>query len=78
MIALVIPFSVSLYSIIMLSSLWTKSKLQVKQKFISTVFLIIVTTTIIITMDDIIRNVAKQDVLSEFVQKNELTNRLIN
>lgn len=71
-ISLIIPFSVSISAIIIFHNLWTKSDLQIKQKFISTVLVIIVVTTIIITMDDMIRFVGKQDPLENFVQKNNL------
>lgn len=78
-IALIIPFSVSLYAIFIFFNLWEKQKeLQIKQKVIFSVFAVILTVFIIISMDDIIRTVAKQEPLSDFVQKNELGHRLMN
>lgn len=77
-ISLIIPFSVSIYALIIFHNLWEHSKLQKKQKFISTVFTIIITVTIIIAMDDIIRLVAKQDPLIDFVQRNQLSYRVLN
>ncbi|MBU1558119.1 hypothetical protein KKC45_04115 [Patescibacteria group bacterium] len=75
-IALIIPFSVSLSAIFILKSIWTQTDLQIKQKFISTIFAIIIVITIIISMDDIIRNVAKQSYLEEFAQKTNLLERI--
>lgn len=77
-IALIIPFTVSLYAIFIFFNLWEKQPLQIKQKLISSVFVIIVTVFIIITMDDVIRLVATQEPLTDFVQKNELSHRLMN
>ncbi|MBU4480110.1 hypothetical protein KKG48_01535 [Patescibacteria group bacterium] len=77
-ITLIIPFSVSISAIFIFFNLWTKTDLQIKQKIISTIFVIVIIVTIIITMDDIIRNVAKQEPLTDFVQKHELSYRLIN
>ena len=76
-ISLIIPFSVSIYALFILHNLWEKSNMQRKQKFVTTIFVIIVTTIIIVSMDDVIRIVAKQDPLSDFVQKNELSHRLV-
>ena len=75
-ITLIIPFSVSLSAIFILKNLWTKTDLQIKQKLISTIFATIIIVTIIITMDDIIRNVAKQDYLAEFAQKTSLLEKI--
>ena len=76
-ISLIIPFSVSLYAIFIFFNLWDKQVLQIKQKFIFTILVIIATVLVIISMDDVIRTVAKQQPLQDFVQKNELTNRLM-
>jgi len=75
-IALIIPFSVSISAIIVFHNLWKETKLEIKQKFITTIFVIFLARIIIITMDDIIRFVAKQKVLSDFVQRSGLTHRL--
>jgi len=75
-IALIIPFSVSLSAIFILRNIWLKTELQTKQKLISTFFAIIIIVTIIITMDDIIRNVAQQEYLINFVEKTNLLNRI--
>lgn len=77
-IALIIPFSVSIYSIFIFFNLWEKQKLQIKQKFIYTILIIIITVFIIITMDDIIRNVATQEPLVNFIKDNNLGDRLLN
>ncbi len=75
-ITLIIPFSVSLSAIFILENLWTKTELQIKQKLISTIFAIIIIVTIIITMDDIIRNVAQQSYLIDFTQSQNLLERI--
>jgi len=76
-ISLIIPFSVSIYALFILHNLWEKTNLQRKQKFVTTIFVLIVTIIIIISMDDIIRIVAKQNPLTDFVQRNELLHRLV-
>lgn len=76
-IALIIPFSASVYAIFIFHGLWEKTNIQVKQKFITTIFVIIITVGIIISMDDIIRLVAKQEPLIDFVQKNGLNYRVM-
>jgi len=77
-ISLIIPFSASIYALFIYHNIWEKSDLKTKQKFVSTIFVIITTITIIVSMDDIVRYVSKQDPLIDFVQKNELSGRLIN
>ncbi len=75
-ISLIIPFSVSISALFVLRNIWTQTKLQTKQKFISTVFALIIIITIIITMDDVIRDVAKQKYIIDFAQKNDLVERI--
>ena len=75
-IALIIPFSISISAIIVFYNIWKETTLQIKQKFITTLFVIFLAVIIIITMDDIIRFVAQQDVLFDFVQRNELLHRI--
>ncbi len=75
-IALIIPFTVSISAIIVFYNLWKETSLQVKQKIITTIFVIILTIIIIITMDDIIRFVAQQNVLLDFVERNNLLHRI--
>lgn len=76
-ITLIIPFSISIYALFILHNLWDKTKLQKKQKFITTLFVIVLTIIIILSMDDIIRIVAKQDPLADFIQRNALEHRLM-
>src|SRR3989338_1861451 len=76
MITLIIPFSVSISAIVVFYELWAKTKLQIKQKIISSVFIIMVIITIIITMHDIIRNVARQPSLNNFIEKSGLIQNL--
>ncbi len=75
-ITLIIPFTISLSAIVVLYNLWVETKLQTKQKIITTIFVMILTIIIIITMDDIIRFVAQQDVLTDFVTRNNLLHRI--
>ncbi|AKM84394.1 TPA: hypothetical protein DCZ46_03530 [Candidatus Campbellbacteria bacterium] len=75
-ISLVIPFSVSLSAIVVFYDLWAKTKLQIKQKMILSVFIVIIIVTIIVTMDDIIRNVARQPSLNDFIEKSGLIQRI--
>ena len=75
-ISLIIPFSVSISAIVIFYDLWTKTKLQLKQKLVLSVFIVIIIVTIIITMDDIIRNVARQPSLNDFIEKSGLIQRI--
>lgn len=78
MISLIIPFSVSISAIIIFYNLWEKISIQIKQKFIATIFIIMIIITIIITMDDVIRNVARQPELEDFVVRTGLYEKLID
>ena len=75
-IALIIPFSVSITAIFLLRNIWIKTKLETKQKFILTIFITFVIITIIITMNDIIHNVAQQTYLHNFIIKANLLDKI--
>jgi hypothetical protein len=70
-ISLIIPFSVSVYAILLYYELW-HSKWQRKQKIMLSLLLFFAVPLIIIIMDDVIRFVASQEELREFVVLNEL------
>jgi len=78
MVALIIPFSVSISAIFIFFNLWKESEIQIKQKLVSTLFIIIIIITIMISMDDIIRVIAQKEPLADFVQKNELSQKIIS
>lgn len=73
-ITLVIPFSVSLYAIFFLNNLWNDDnyKWEKDRKILVTALIIVGVPLLIILLDTIIRIVADQDVLREFVITNEL------
>jgi len=71
LITLVIPFSVSLYSFLLLYEIWNKDWMR-KEKILGTVIIMVTAPLIIIFMDEVIRIVASQDVMTEFVQHNGL------
>ena len=78
MVALIIPFSVSISAIFIFFNLWKESEIQIKQKLVSTLFIIIIIITIMISMDDIIRVIAQKEPLADFVQKNELSQKIMS
>lgn len=71
LITLIIPFSVSLYSILLFYEMWT-SNWDRSRKLLVTALIIVAIPIIVITMDEIIRLVASQETLREFVVTNQL------
>lgn len=73
-ITLVIPFSISLYSIFFLNNLWNDHnyKWERDRKILVTALIVVGAPLLIILLDVIIRIVANQEVLREFVIINEL------
>jgi hypothetical protein len=71
-ISLVIPFAVSFYAIFLLFEMW-RGTWEHQQKTIATVLIIILVPLIIISMDYVIRIVADQPVLRDFVIANSLS-----
>lgn len=70
-ISLIIPFSISLYAIFLLYEVW-ESNWEYTRKLLFTALLITAIPLLIIAMDEIIRFVAGQGVLSEFIFINKL------
>lgn len=70
-ITLIIPFSVSLYALLLLYEIWSKDWEQ-KQKILGTVMIIVLVPIIIVGIDEILRAVAQQDVLRTFVSNHNL------
>lgn len=75
-LALMIPFSVSIYSIFLLFDIWCKAEWSKYAKGIITTVLIICGLIAITTIDDVARYVARQDTLSSFVEDINLTGRI--
>jgi len=71
LIALIIPFSVSLYALLLLYEIW-HNHWDKQRKMLVSLLVLFATPLVIIAMDDIIRLVASQDVLREFVVLNHL------
>jgi len=71
LISLIIPFSLSLYAILFFYEMWN-SHWDRHRKLLMTILLLTFIPLIIIIMDEIIRIVASQSVLAEFVRLNEL------
>jgi hypothetical protein len=73
-ITLVIPFSISLYAIFFLNNLWSNDtyKWEKDRKILVTALIVVGIPLLIILLDAVIRIVANQEVLREFVIINEL------
>jgi hypothetical protein len=73
-ITLVIPFSISLYAIFFLNNLWNDDSYKWEQdrKILVTALVVVGVPLLVIFLDVIIRIVANQDVLREFVIINGL------
>lgn len=72
LIGLIIPFSLSVYAILLFFEIWTRNKWEIKHKLLFTALILTATPLLIVIIDEIIRVVASQDVLREFVIRNEL------
>ena len=70
-VTLIVPFSISIYSLLLFYEIW-QSAWENKQKILISLFIFFATPLMIIVMDDIIRYVASQEELREFVVLNEL------
>ncbi|MBI2627833.1 MAG: hypothetical protein HYW71_00135 [Candidatus Niyogibacteria bacterium] len=71
LITLIVPFSVSVYALILLYEIWLKDW-EKKDKVLGTILLIISVPVLIILTDEIVRVAASRDVLREFSQLNSL------
>lgn len=71
LITLIVPFSISLYSIFLLYEIWHMAWKK-NEKILGTIMIIVLVPLIIIAMDEIIRIVASQTVMGDFVLKNQL------
>ncbi len=68
LIALIIPFSVSFYSIFLLFEIWQHNDgWTKKRKSLLTILVIIAVPLVIVLMDEVVRIVIKQDILKAFV-----------
>jgi len=71
LISLIIPFSVSLYAILLFFEVW-RERWETGEKLLATIALVVGIPMITILMDEIIRTVAGQEVLREFIVLNNL------
>ena len=72
LISLIVPFSVSVYAILLLFEVWRETDWEQSVKLFVTALIIITVPLLIIVMDDIIRLVASQPQLQEFVFLNHI------
>ncbi|MDP3725631.1 MAG: hypothetical protein Q8R36_00360 [bacterium] len=72
LISLIIPFSVSIYAILLLFEIWEETKWEQSVKLLVTSLIIATAPLLIIVMDDIIRFVASQPQLQEFIFLNNI------
>ena len=73
LITLVIPFSISLYSILFLYDIWNVEKKWTKdRKILITVIIIIIIPLVIILIDNIIRIITDVKIFREFLILNDL------
>lgn len=70
-ISLIIPFSISLYAIILFYEIWTGAW-QKSYKFLSTTAIILAIPLVIILMDDVTRTAGNQEPLIPFVEEHNL------
>jgi len=75
-LTLVLPFSISIYSIFLLFDIWQKTEWSKYVKGIITSLFIIVGLVTISVMDDAARSVAKHSELSSFIEDVNLTGRI--
>jgi|SRR3989338_122947 len=71
LITLIVPFSVSVYALILLYEIWQK-EWEKKDKILGTILLLFIVPALIILTDEIVRLAASRDVLREFSQLNNL------
>ncbi len=71
-ISLIIPFSVSVYAILLLFEIWEETKWEQSIKLLVTGLVIATVPLLIIVMDDVIRLVANQPQLQEFIFLNHI------
>ncbi len=72
LISLIIPFSVSVYAILLLFEIWEETKWDQSIKLLVTSLIIATAPLLIIVMDDVIRFVASQPQLQEFISLNHI------
>jgi len=72
LISLIIPFSISLYAIILFYEVWSKSKWIMSQKILTTVAIVLAVPLVIMLMDNVIRTAAQQEPLQPFIESNNL------
>ncbi len=75
-LSLILPFSISLYSIFLLYEVWTESGWSKYAKSIVTTLFIVGGLFIISIMDDAARAVARQPALTSFIEDANLTGRI--
>ena len=71
LVTLIIPFTVSLYAILFFYELW-KNGWDRSRKILMTLLLLTAIPFFMVIMDEIIRVVASQSALSEFVFQNDI------
>jgi hypothetical protein len=71
-ISLIIPFSISLYAIIIFYEIWGKSTWESYNKTLATIAIILAVPLVIILMDDITRTAGNQPELTPFTEENQL------
>lgn len=71
LVTLIIPFSVSLYALLLLYDIWHR-KWPKNEKVLGTLIIIVLVPLVIIAMDGIVRIVVQQSVLFDFVNMYNL------
>ncbi|MBU1179151.1 hypothetical protein KKB69_02360 [Patescibacteria group bacterium] len=72
LVTLIIPFSISLYAMLLLYEIWEKKDWPRKEKVLGTLMLIVLVPLVIMAMDETVRIAASQDVLNTFVSGQHL------
>ncbi|MCK4387022.1 MAG: hypothetical protein KAV41_03005 [Candidatus Pacebacteria bacterium] len=71
-VALMMPFVISICMIFALPNIWKKEDWKKDQKLLATVLAFIIALAVIVIADDLIRAVASRDVLKIFIQGSNL------
>jgi uncharacterized BrkB/YihY/UPF0761 family membrane protein len=75
-ISLSVPFSLSVYAIFLLYSVWSHTDWATHAKTITTIVFILGSIIIMLAMDNLARNVARHDEMRSFVEDHYLNGRI--
>ena len=71
-IALIVPFSVSVYAVFLAYEIW-KSRWETRQKYMAIMLIVLIVPLVVVVMDYLIRAVERQEAMRDFVAANNLS-----